>query len=120
MTELKTMILILILAVLLGGASGFTYTAILDRRRANSASEHASALVVQAQRQALQLVTESRTEAAKVTDEAKRDEQDRRRQLTQLEQQLLNRQSNLDLKLDDLDKRQERLRKQEVELDGLK
>ncbi|MEO7617930.1 MAG: Rnase Y domain-containing protein, partial [Candidatus Saccharibacteria bacterium] len=114
------MIPILILAVLLGGASGFTYTAILDRRRANSASEHATALVEQAQKQALQLVTESRAEAAKVSDAAKHDEQDRRRQMTQLEQQLLNRQSNLDSKLDELDKRQDRLRKQEVELDGLK
>jgi ribonuclease Y len=114
------MLPILIIAVLLGGASGFTYTTILDRRRANSASEHAAALVEQAQKQALQLVTESRAEAIKVSDAAKRDEQDRRRQITQLEQQLLNRQSNLDLKLDELDKRQDRLRKQEVELDGLK
>ena len=103
------MIPILILAVLLGGASGFTYTAILDRRRANSATERAEKIVEQAQKQ-----------ATSIADSAKRDEQDRRRQITQLEQQLLNRQSNLDHKLDDLDKRQDKLRKQEMELDGLK
>ena len=103
------MIPILILAVLLGGASGFTYTAILDRRRANSASENAAKIIEQAQKQ-----------ATAIEDSAKRDEQDRRRQITQLEQQLLNRQSNLDAKLDDLDKRQDKLRRQEMELDGLK
>ena len=103
------MIPILILAVLLGGASGFTYTTILDRRRANSASEHAAKIIEQAQKQ-----------ATAIEDSAKRDEQDRRRQITQLEQQLLNRQSNLDAKLDDLDKRQDKLRRQEMELDGLK
>jgi ribonuclease Y len=99
----------LILAVLLGGASGFTYTAFLDRRRSSSA-----------ERRVNDIINAAESEARKIADAAKRDEQDRRRQITQIEQQLLNRQSNLDGKLDDLDKRQDRLRKQEVELDGLK
>lgn len=103
------MIPTLILAVLLGGASGFAYTTILDRRRATSA-----------ERRAAEIIRAAEKEARAVAEEAKRDEQERRRQLTQLEQQALNRQSNLDAKLDELDKRQERLRKQESELDSLK
>jgi ribonuclease Y len=99
----------LILAVLLGGASGFTYTSILDRRRSSSAERRVS-----------EILNAAETEARKIAEFAKRDEQDRRRQITQLEQQLLSRQSNLDHKLDDLDKRQDKLRKHEVELDDLK
>jgi ribonucrease Y len=103
------MIPTLILAVLLGGATGFTYTTILDRRRANSA-----------ERRAADIIKAAETEARAVAEAAKRDEQERRRQITQLEQQVLNRQSNLDQKLDELDKRHEKLRKQEAELEGLK
>lgn len=56
----------------------------------------------------------------KAKDEALRLENERRKEAKKLEDRLLERQSNLDRKLDELDKRSERLRAQESEVEDLK
>lgn len=56
----------------------------------------------------------------KAKDEALQFENDRRREVKKTEDRLLERETNLDKKLDELDKRSERLRTQEIEVDELK
>ncbi len=56
----------------------------------------------------------------KAKDDALQLENERRKETKRIEDRLLERQSNLDKKLDELDKRSERLRTQESEVDGLK
>ncbi len=51
---------------------------------------------------------------------SKREERERRAGITQTEQQLLTRQSSLDQKLEELDRRSEKQRKHEADLDSLK
>lgn len=56
----------------------------------------------------------------KAKDEALSLENERRKEVKKIEERLLERQVNIDRKLDDLDKRSERLRTQEVEVEELK
>lgn len=56
----------------------------------------------------------------KAKDDALRIESERRKEAKKLEDRLLERQSNLDRKLDELDRRSEKLRTQETEVDELK
>lgn len=73
-----------------------------------------------AHHQAAKIISDARLEASKIADDARKDEQTRRRELKDLENRLVAREENLDKKLDDLDKRTEKLRKGEDEVDLLK
>ncbi len=114
------MIPILVGAVLLGGAAGYSYNFIIGKRRTDSAASKAKQLVDDAQAQAKELTLEAKSQALKVAEAAKKEESERRAQLAATERQLLQRQESLDKKLEELDTRQERLRKHEGELEILK
>jgi ribonuclease Y len=65
-------------------------------------------------------VADAREEAAQLAETARKDEANRRKEIKEMEQKLLDRQVALDKKLDDLDKRNENLRKGEDEVESLK
>ncbi len=109
-----------IVALLFGGAAGFSYNAVLGKRRAKSATDQASKILDKARAEAKELTLEAKSESLKIAEAAKREEKERRGVLAQTEQQLLQRQASVDQKLEDLDRRQEKLRKHEVDLDTLK
>jgi ribonucrease Y len=110
----------LIIALLLGGAAGFSYNVVMSKRRAKSATDQASKIVEDARTEAKQITLEAKSEALKLAEAAKREEKERRQALDQTEKQLLTRQDSLDQKLEELDKRSEKLRKHEADLDVLK
>lgn len=114
------MFLPVIIALLAGGAAGFSYNIVIARRRGQTAADQATKVVDQARSEARKITLDAKSEALKLAEEAKREEKDRRRALDQTEQQLLSRQSSLDQKLEELDKRSEKLRKHEADLDMLK
>jgi ribonuclease Y len=114
------MFLSIIGALLVGGAAGFSYNVVAAKRKAKTASDEASKIIQDAHSEAKKVTLEAKGEALKVQEEAKRDEKERRNTLNQTEQQLLNRQASLDQKLEELDKRGEKLRKHEADLDNLK
>jgi ribonuclease Y len=110
----------MLIALLLGGAAGFSYNTVIARRRGKSAADQATKVVEDARTESRKITLDAKSDALKLAEEAKREEKERRSALNQTEQQLLHRQANLDQKLEELDRRGEKLRKHEIDLDTLK
>jgi ribonuclease Y len=89
-------------------------------KKRQAAEQQAQKLLDDAKKEASKIVSEAREEAGKLADEARRDEQSRRKELKDLENRLVQREESMDKKLDELDKRAERLRASEDEAEKLK
>ena len=113
------LILTIVLAVV-GAAAGYGANTVRTRQKLGSAQEEAKKELAKAKREAEKLVAAGREEAAQLAQEARNEEQSRRHELKDMEQRLVKREEVLDGKLDDLDKRNENLRKSESEVDKLK
>jgi ribonucrease Y len=111
---------ITIVLAVAGLAVGFGANTVVTKRKVGSAQEQADKEVAKAKKDAAKLLEEARSEAAKVAEEARREEQTRRREFKDIEQRLVAREETLDKKLDDLDRRTEKLRKGEGEVEELK
>ena len=113
--------IVAILLALLGGAgAGYGATTVINKQKLGSAADQAQKELDKAKREAAKLVTAAHEDAAKIAEEARKDEQTRRREIKEIENRLVQREQNLDKKLDEIDKRTERVRKGEDELEGLK
>ncbi len=73
-----------------------------------------------AEKEAEKELRKARKDAEKLLDEARSEESSRRKEIQDLEKRLVSREESLDRKLDELDKRNEALRKGEVEVESLK
>lgn len=111
---------ITIVLAVAGLAVGFGTNTVLTKRKLGSAQEQAEKELAKSKKEASKLIDEAREEAAKVADQARKEEQTRRREFKDIEQRLVSREEALDKKLDDLDKRSEKLRKGEAEVEELK
>jgi len=109
----------LVLAAL-GVAAGFGANTVITKRKLGSAQDQAEKELSKAKKEASRLKDEARSEAARLIEEGRKEEQARRRELKDIEQRLVSREETLDKKLDELDKRTERLRTAEGEVEGLK
>ncbi|MEO6761781.1 MAG: ribonuclease Y [Candidatus Saccharimonadales bacterium] len=109
-----------LLAAIVGLAVGFGGNSVVSKRRQGAAEDKAQKEITKAKKEATKLVDDAREEAAKLSDEARKEEQLRRRELKDLEGRLVAREESFDKKLDDLDKRTERLRSSEGDVEGLK
>jgi ribonucrease Y len=103
-----------------GLAVGFGANTVITKRKLGSAQDQADKEVSKAKREAAKLLDDAREEAAKVAEDARKEEQARRRELKDIEGRLVAREDTLDKKLDELDKRTEKLRTAEGEVEGLK
>lgn len=113
----------ILLAVLLGVAglgAGYGASYYRAKKKSASAEDKAEKELAKAKKESDRLIDEARSEAHKIQDAARRDEQNRRNELKDLEDRLVQRESTLDKKLDDLDKRTEKLRAGEDEVEALK
>jgi ribonuclease Y len=111
---------ITIVLAVAGLGIGFGANTVLTKRKVGSAQEQAEKELRKAKKEADKVVSDARDEAAGIADQARKEEQIRRRELKDLEQRLVSREESLDKKLDDLDRRTERLRKSEGEVEELK
>ena len=109
-------VIIAVLGVVFGAGAITTY----QKSKGNSAAATADKIISSAKNEASDIVLKAKDEAIKLADRAKKDEDERRRELKQAENRVVDRQTNLDRKIDELDKRAERLRAQEVEVESLK
>lgn len=112
-------VITIVLAVV-GLGVGYGANTYVTKRKVGSAEEQAGKELTKAKREAAKLLDDAREEASKLADEARKEEQTRRRELKDLEQRLVSREEAFDKKLDDLDKRTEKLRNAEGEVEGLK
>lgn len=108
------------LLALVGLAVGFGANTVIVKRKQGAAEDAAKKELAKAKKEATHLLEEAREEAAKLADETRKEEQTRRRELKDLEARQLQREEALDKKLDDLDKRTEKLRTSEGEVEDLK
>ncbi|MFI5240152.1 MAG: ribonuclease Y [Candidatus Saccharimonadia bacterium] len=109
-----------ILALVLGGGTGFGASSYASKRKTNSADAKASKILSESESKAKEIVLEAKTQALKTSEESKREESERRKQLSEIENRLSSRETTLDRKLEELDKRSENLRKSETELEDFK
>jgi ribonuclease Y len=114
------MIAVAIVLALLGLGAGYGTNMVVTKRKVGSAEAEAEKARSKAKKEAEKVLSEAREEAAKIADEARKDEQTRRKELKDLENRLVQRESALDSKLDELDKRSEKLRGAEDEVESLK
>ena len=113
-------LIIAIATFVVGGAAGYGYSATVGKRRTANAEANARKILDEAKAKAKEMNLEAKAEALKTAEAAKRDEREARQRIAQTEQQLIDRQGSIDRKLEDLDKRQEGVRKQEADLTTLK
>ncbi|MGF7229467.1 MAG: ribonuclease Y [Candidatus Saccharibacteria bacterium] len=111
---------ITIVTAVAGLVIGFGANTVVTKKRVGSAQDQAEKQLAKARREANKTLDEAREEAAKISEASRKDEKTRRNELKDLEQRLVTREETLDRKLDDLDKRTEKLRRGEVEVDQLK
>ena len=111
---------IVIVLALAGIGVGFGANQAVTKKKLGSATDAAEKELKKAKKEAEKAVADAREEAAQLAEAARKDEANRRREIKEMEQKLLDRQVALDKKLDDLDKRSESLRKGEDEVEALK
>lgn len=108
-----------VLAVI-GLVIGFGANAVVTKKRQGSAQDKADKELSKAKKEADRLIDQARQESSRAIDEGRKEEQTRRHELKDIEQRLIKREENLDRKLDELDNRNENLRKGEDEVEALK
>lgn len=97
-----------------GGAVAYERT---QRAKGKNTSEQT---IAEAKNKASDIVLRAKDKALEITDAAKKEEAEARKEVKKTEQRLADRETNIDRKLDDLDRRSEKLRAEEDELDKLK
>ncbi|MHB1865239.1 MAG: ribonuclease Y [Candidatus Saccharimonadales bacterium] len=99
---------------------GFGGNMVISKNRMNSAEDNAKKELEKAKKEAAKLVEQAKEEANKSVEETRKEEQTRRKELKDIEQRLVAREETLDKKLDELDKRTEKVRASEDEIEQLK
>lgn len=102
-----------VIAAILGVIFGTGGTVLYERRRIADGKTTAEKELASAKSKAGDIVLKAKDEALQLENE-------RRREWTKTENRLADREASLDKKLDDLDRRAEKLRVQESEVEGLK
>lgn len=103
-----------------GGAGGYFYSTTVSKQKTNTAGLKAKKMLDEAEAKAKEITLEAKTDALKIAEVAKKEEQDQRAQLREIENRLTSRETSLDKKLEELDRRGENMRKAEAELTTLK
>ena len=102
-----------IIAALVGAVFGVGGTVVYSRNRVTTSKNKAEQAVTKAQEKASDIVLKAKDEAIELENE-------RRKEWKKTENRLADREVSLDRKLDDIDKRAEKLRSQEDEVEKLK
>jgi len=114
------MIILAIVLAVVGLGAGFGTNEAINRKRSGAAADQSKKELEKAKKEASKINEEAKVEASRIIDEARKEEQSRRKEFKDLEVRLVQREESLDKKLDDIDKRSERLRGSESEVETLK
>ena len=109
-----------IIAAAVGIAGGAGAVFVYNKKNENGGKNKAEDLVRRAKNEASDIVSKARKEAADVAEKSKNEEDERRREWRKTENRLSEREALLDGKLDQLEKKSERLVRQEKEIEDLK
>jgi ribonuclease Y len=111
---------ITIVLAVAGLAIGFGANTVITKKKLGSAKDQAEKELSNAKKDAEKALAEAREEANRIAEQTRKEEQTRRKEFKEIEQRLVSREEVLDRKLDELDKRGEKLRKGESEVEELK
>ncbi|MGD8373320.1 MAG: ribonuclease Y [Candidatus Woesebacteria bacterium] len=109
-----------VLAAIVGIAAGAGGTVTVMRRQGVAGTQKADEVVGKAKNKAQDILLEAKNKAVEIANQAAKDEQKRRKDISAMENRIAERESVLDKKLDELDKRSEKIRKSEADVDTLK
>lgn len=109
-----------IVAALVALGAGYGVSNYTTKKKIGSAEEEATKELEKAKKESAKLLAEAKEESIRLADETRREDQKRRSEIKEVEKRLLDRETNLDKKLDELDKRAEKLRTSESEVEELK
>lgn len=109
-----------LLIAAIAGAGGFVATTVIGQMKGAGAQKKADDIVARANRKANEIEHKAQKEASKIAEDARRDETERRKEIKKAEDRIAEREKTLDGKLDQLDVRSEKLRRQEDEVESLK
>ena len=109
-----------VLALGLGGFSGYTYRKKQMAKDAQNAEAKTQKVISEAETKAKELVLEAKEEAVKIAETAKKEEKERRDQFISSEKRLAQREELLDRKNDELDKKREGIDKSKEEIETVK
>ncbi|MCL2371506.1 ribonuclease Y [Candidatus Saccharibacteria bacterium] len=109
-----------VLAAVAGLALGAGGVTVYSKSKEKNAASKADALVAKAKKEADKLVLEAQKNAMDIKNAAKREEDEIRKDMKKAEARLIEREGNLDKKLDQLDKKGDKLEKETKEIESLK
>lgn len=89
-------------------------------KKRQEAEQQAQKVLSDAQKEADKIVSNAREEAGKILEDARKEDQTRRREFKDIENRLIAREETVVKKIDELDKRSEKLRTSEDEVEQLK
>lgn len=105
---------------LVGVVVGFGANTALAKKRIGAAENAADKELKNAEKEAAKQLESARDEASRVAEQARKEEQTRRHEIKDVEKRLLSREESLDRKLNEIDERNEKLRKGETDIEELK
>lgn len=108
--------LIAIGGLLLGAGGAVVY----ERTQRINGKNKSEQTIADAKNKASDIILQAKDKALAITDEAKKEELEYRREMKKTEKRLVDRETYIDNKLEDLDRRSDRLRAEEDELEKLK
>ena len=113
-------IAIAVIAAIIGLGVGAGGVFAANKKNEKGAKNKADDLIRKAKNEASDIVLKAKNEAAETAEKSKQEESERRKEWKRTESRLAERETTLDGKLDQIEKKQERLVKQEKEIEGLK
>ena len=109
-----------ILLGIVGIGAGYGASVVITKKKLGSAEDAAEKELKKEKKEADQVLKKARDDASEIAEKARKDEQQRRKEVKEIESRLRDREESLDKKLDTIDKRSEALRKSEDEVESLK
>lgn len=109
-----------IIAAVIGAGVGAGGVFAYNKKNENGGKNRADDIIRKAKHEASDIVLEAKKQATESAERTKQEEADRRREWKRTENRLAEREETLDNKLDQLEKKSERLVKQEKEIEELK
>ncbi len=114
--EIVVPIITAVVGVVLGAGGIFAY----NKRNENGGKNKADDLVRKAKNEASSIVLAARKEAAAITEKGQAEENERRKEIKKTENRLAEREATLDAKLDQIEKKNDKLVREEKEIEALK
>ena len=116
--DILVIVLTALLAVGLGGVTGFFGKSIIAGKNAGRARDEATRILDEAEEQKKQILVDAKEEALANRNAIESDLRERRSDLQRMERRVANREENAERRLEDIDKTEKDLQSKEEELEG--